>query len=206
VQRRRRKRIRGELEALGELRFEILQDGPSFGAVIDLAIAEKRAWLAERDLYSRPLASERLSNFVKTLANTHSSQLKIMASVLSAGGVPVSFEIGLRCKDRHYAYITAHERTLTPLSPARLHMHLSQRQAIRDGMATFDLMVPGDPHKESWSNGTMAVADYYAPLNWRGRLYGKGYLEWLRPLLKRGYRAAPPALRRPALRFAGRVS
>ena len=38
-------------------------------------------------------------------------------------------------------------------------------------MRRFDLMIPGDPHKESWSNGQMAVREFYAPLSVAGSVY-----------------------------------
>jgi CelD/BcsL family acetyltransferase involved in cellulose biosynthesis len=63
----------------------------------------------------------------------------------------VSHELGLRYRGRHCAFITGHDPELTNLSPARLHMDRSQRQALADGVSTFDLMVPGDPYKSSWS-------------------------------------------------------
>ena len=74
-------------------------------------------------------------------------------------------------------------------------MDMSQRQAIRDGMQVFDLMIPGDPHKQSWSNGRMAVHEFHAPLSMAGGLYGHIYLSLLRPIVRRLYHSAPSAIR-----------
>ena len=194
AQRRRRKRIRQELENKGALDFRVLRSGPEFDALIDRTIAEKRHWLAERGLHSRPLADPGLADFMRRLAGRE--DLDVVLSVLTSGSEPVAFEIGLRFGGHHFGYITAHDTRLTDASPARLHMDLSQRRAIADGLAVFDLMVPGDPHKVSWSCHSVDVFDFHAPVTLKGHLYGLAYLEGLRPLARRAYFMAPPAVRR----------
>jgi len=74
-------------------------------------------------------------------------------------------------------------------------MDLSQRQTIKDGMRLFDLMIPGDPHKQSWSNARALVHEFHAPLSLGGSLYGDGYLSLLRPIARRFYYSAPAAIR-----------
>jgi CelD/BcsL family acetyltransferase involved in cellulose biosynthesis len=74
-------------------------------------------------------------------------------------------------------------------------MDMSQRHAIRDGMWIFDLMVPGDSHKKSWSNAVMAVHEFHAPLSLVGWLYGQFYLSRLRPIVRRFYYRAPARIR-----------
>jgi hypothetical protein len=75
-------------------------------------------------------------------------------------------------------------------------MDLSQRLALRHGMKAFDLMVPNDAHKESWSSAKVETRDYHLPVSALGRLYGIGYLETARPLLRRAYYGMPPRLLR----------
>lgn len=199
-QRRRRKRIRGELEAFGPLNFSLIEDGARRDQAIEQAVAAKRAWLAERGLHSRPLASGELPAFLRDLGRADRN-LRLVISVLSAGARDVAFEIGLRFKQRHYGFITAHDLTLTDASPARLHMDLSQRRAVSDGVSIFDLMVPGDPHKASWSSGSVPVRDFHAGLTLAGGLYCKAYLEVLRPSLRAAYQGARPSLRRQVSRL-----
>lgn len=199
VQRRRRKRIRAELESEGKVCFGLAEEGAMARAIRD-AVEAKRTWLAARGLYSRPLADRRLPAFLEGLARARGS-LRLVASVLSAGDRPVSFEIGLRFKQRHYGFITAHDGALTDSSPARLHMDLSQRRALADRMRVFDLLVPGDAHKASWSSGSVPVRDFHAPLTRAGRLYCSAYLDLARPLARKLYVAAPAALRRQACRI-----
>lgn len=195
-QRKRRGKIRKSLEAMGPVEFKTLPPGSLMDRAMAEAIGEKRRWLAERGLYSQPLMCALLEPFLRDLSRASHGAVSLVTSCLTAGNRPISWEIGLRCGTTHFGFITAHDTTLTDASPARLHMDLSQRQAIRDGMRAFDLMVPGDPHKQSWSNGRVEVRDFHVPLSLTGSLYGHGYLSLLRPLVRRLYFKAPAGIRR----------
>jgi len=201
TQRRRRRRIRQELEEQGALDFRLLRSGAEFEALIERIIAEKRHWLDQRGLHSRPLADPHMADFIRRLAT--GTALEVVLSVLRCGDEPVAYEIGLRFGRHHFGYITAHDHRFTDASPARLHMDLSQRRALNDGLRAFDLMVPGDPHKLSWSNTTVAVFDFYTPLTPLGRLYGLAYLEGVRPVVRRFYHRASPGIRRKLMRLTG---
>jgi hypothetical protein len=75
-------------------------------------------------------------------------------------------------------------------------MDFSQRRALADGMKVFDLMLPHDAHKDSWSSAATPVNDYFLPLSPAGWAYGALYVERLRPLLRRAYHRMPPAVLR----------
>ena len=201
-QRRRRKKIRQKLEkARGRLDFAPLSTGEEMRRGIARLVAEKRAWLAARGLYSRPIAHRRLEDFfIRLMELGGDGSARLVVSRTTAGGDGVAWELGLRFKGRHYGYITAHDHALTDLSPGRLHMDFSQRLALTDGMKVFDLLVPAAPHKTSWSSGVAVVRDYFLPLSFTGRLLGAGYLCVLRPLVRKVYGRMPPAWRR-ALRL-----
>jgi len=194
-QRKRRGKIRKSLEAMGPVEFGTLPPGSLMDRAMAEAITHKRRWLAERGLYSQPLMCALLEPFLRELSGMTGGAISLVTSCLKAGNRPISWEIGLRCGTTHYGFITAHDTSLTDASPARLHMDLSQRQAVRDGMRCFDLMVPGDPHKQSWSNGRVEVYDFHTPLSLAGAIYGHGYLSLLRPLIRRLYFNAPAAIR-----------
>lgn len=193
-QRKRRSKIRKSLEAMGPVDFQIVPPGSVMDRAMEEAVANKRHWLSERGLYSKPLLCPLLERFLRELSR-NTGGVSLVTSCLKAGSRPISWEIGLRCGKTHFGFITAHDTSLTDASPARLHMDMSQRQAIRDGMQVFDLMIPGDPHKQSWSNGRIAVHEFHAPLSMAGRLYGHGYLSLLRPIVRRFYHSAPASIR-----------
>jgi len=196
TQRKRRKKIRKSLEdGFGPLAFELLAAGPASDRAIAEAVTEKCRWLGSRGRHNRVLCHDRLVAFLQLLSRC-ANTAQLVTSRLAAGGRPISWELGLRYRGGHFGFITAHDTALTDQSPARLHMDLSQRQALRDGLHSFDLMVPNDAHKESWSSAKVTTRDYHLPLSALGRLYGTGYLETARPLVRRAYYRMPPGLLR----------
>jgi CelD/BcsL family acetyltransferase involved in cellulose biosynthesis len=199
VQRRRRKKIANAIEKLGPLSFTSHTRSETFDNLLDNIIGHKQSWIAERGLYSTPLNDARLLTFLRLLSRREAPRLVPVITSLTAGGRPVSHELGLRYRGRHCAFITGHDPELTNLSPARLHMDRSQRQALADGVSTFDLMVPGDPYKSSWSCRSVAVADHASPLTARGKLHCATYIRLLRPIARKLYLHTPAALRQRAM-------
>lgn len=187
TQRKRRKKIRKSIEDLGQVTFKQLPPGSLADMAMASAIAEKNAWLTERGRINRVLGCPKHLAFLKTLSRQLNGTVDVVVTELKAGDQPVSWEVGFRHRNTHYGYITSHVNALTDLSPGRLHMDQSQRACITDGMAVFDLMVPNDAHKESWSSGTVDTNDYYLPLSVLGAGMGHGYIRTLRPLLRNIY-------------------
>lgn len=191
TQRKRRKKIRKELEEMGAVEFRLLPPGTLSDIALTEAIAEKNLWLEERGRQNRALRCPRLLKFLKDLSRTSGGYLEVETSELRAGDRAVSWEVGFNFRGTHFAYITSHVNALTDLSPGRLHMDLSQRNCIRNGFKKFDLMVPHDQHKESWSSGFVRTSDYYLSLTLLGSVYGQVYLRTLRPVIRRMYYNSP---------------
>jgi CelD/BcsL family acetyltransferase involved in cellulose biosynthesis len=187
TQRKRRKKIRKALEELGPVSFERLTTGSTADVAMRDAIAEKNAWLSERGRMNRVLGCPEHLTFLKNLSRRCSGTVEVVVSEMKAGGKPVSWEVGFRHRGTHYGYITSHVNTLTNLSPGRLHMDQSQRDALSAGMGIFDLMVPNDTHKESWSSAVVVTNDYYLPISTAGAALGHGFIRTLRPLLRKAY-------------------
>ncbi len=194
-QRRRRKKIRKRLEEIGPVKFESLAPEQADEA-IDLATSEKLLWLRQRGRFNEVLNCPNHAILLKNLMRLSHSNVQTTTLRLSAGGKPVSWEVGFRYRNTHYGYLTSHMNALTDVAPGRLTLDLSQRLALKDGFGTFDLMVPYDQHKESFASVMVPVNDYFLPLTFKGALYGHGYLGTLRPILRRIYQRLPlPALR-----------
>ena len=187
IQRKRRKKIRKAIERLGTVQFARLPVGVKADKAMQQAMDEKSKWLAERGRMNRVLGCPGHLTFLKNLSRRLGGTVEVVVTELTAGGKPVSWEVGFRHAGTHYGYITSHVTALTDLSPGRLHMDQSQRMALQDGIKTFDLMVPNDVHKESWSNNTVDTHDYYLQLSWRGAVLGHGYLRVIRPLIRSIY-------------------
>lgn len=191
-QRKRRKKIRKALEErFGPVTFEVMAPGPGLDAAMTMAVTEKSRWVDERGRHNQILNCPRLPMFLQALSRANSGAIRLVFTCMKAGGQPLSWEVGLRSGRTHFGFITSHVNALTDYSPARLHMDYSQRLALKDGMAAFDLMVPHDPHKESWCSAMMATNDYHLPLTIRGWLFGRLYLESLRPALRAAYYRLP---------------
>lgn len=191
TQRKRRKKIRKALEEIGPVVFKAATEGLEADTLIEVSIAEKNAWLSDRGRFNRIMGCPSHIKFLKLLSRMKSDSFGFCATELSAGGKPVSWEIAFRYHGTHFAYITSHLNALTDLSPGRLHMDLSQRKALADRQKTFDLMVPYDAHKDSWSSAYIPTNDYYMPISILGRIYGFAYLRTLRPALRKIYYNLP---------------
>jgi CelD/BcsL family acetyltransferase involved in cellulose biosynthesis len=196
VQRKRRKKIRKALEQIGEVDFHQIPAGSMADAAIDEALTEKTRWLAARGRHNRFLKCPVNAQFLKQLSRCRDEDFQTIVTEITVDAKPVSWEIGYNYRGTHYGYITSHREDMTNLSPARLHMDLSQRLSLKQGMQRFDLMVPNDAHKESWSSHKVACRDYYKPMSRGGYVYGQLYLRGLRPQLRSFYYAAPPWLLR----------
>jgi CelD/BcsL family acetyltransferase involved in cellulose biosynthesis len=194
-QRKRRKRIRKSIEeAFGPISLETLEPGPEQRTALATLLGEKRRWLSDRGRRNRAIDEARMSSFLQDLIHRAHGTVTVHVSQMSAGGRPMSWQVGLRKGTTHFGFITAHRNDMTDQSPARLHMDMAQRQALADGYAAFDLMVPNDPHKESWCSAKVPVRDHHLPLTPLGWAAGLGYLEVLRPLLRQAYCRMPPRL------------
>ncbi len=197
TQRKRRKKYRKALEdAEGPVFFEMLRPGLATDQAIDHAIALKSAWIESRGRHNQVLNCEEVKTFFKRLARMQSDTVQLIVTALTAGGKPVSWEIGLRQGNVHFAFLTSHVTAMEEFSPARLHMDLAQRRALNDGVKVYDLMLPNDVYKESWSSACSDAGDYHLPLSAGGWAYGVLFLEYLRPALRKTYYRMPEKLLR----------
>lgn len=204
TQRKRRKKIRKHLEELGEVSFTRLPLGTLSDKAIAEAMAEKNKWLAERGRINQIMGCPRHTEFLRALSRVSPQAVEMVVTEMKAGDRPVSWEISFRFAGTHFAYITSHANDLTDLSPGRLHFDFSQRACLADGMKAFDLMVPYDAHKESWSSACMPTQDYYIPLSTAGSVAGRLYLSHIRPMLRSLYYRIPQSVLRYVNPLSGR--
>ena len=176
---------------MGPVDFKTLVVGTTNDQAMAEAIRQKNQWLSERGRFNRVMGCPSHIQFLKSLSRSATKDFEFVTTELSAGGKPVSWEIGFNYKGTHFAYITSHVNALTDLSPGRLHMDLSQRLALMSGQESFDLMVPNDNHKESWCSAKIDTKDYFYPTSWRGKLYGHFYLSIIRPAIRNAYYKLP---------------
>jgi CelD/BcsL family acetyltransferase involved in cellulose biosynthesis len=193
IQRKRRKKIRKALEGLGPVTFTSLTPGSLADEAMRLAIEEKNQWLAERGRINRVLGCPGHLAFLKNLSRRKASAVDMVVTEIKAGNEAISWEVGFRYKGTHFAYITSHLNKYTDLSPGRLHMDLSQRACLAKGLQSFDLMVPNDAHKESWSSSVTNTKDYYLPLSALGAIVGHVGIRHIRPMVRNIYYSLDPS-------------
>ncbi len=199
-QRRRRRKIQKKLQEIGPLHYEILVGEPA-AIALDRAIAEKLDWLQNKGRFNDVLGSPQHAALLKRFIRSSNSQVKMIVSHLTAGGKPVSWEIGFGYRGTHYAYLLSHQRGLIDHSPARLMLDFAERKALAAGLSTFDLMAPYDPYKDSFASGLVYVNDYYLPLTPKGALYGHVFLKFIRPMMRSAYQRMPVAVLRALKRL-----
>ncbi len=195
-QRKHRKKVRKALEEIGPITFAQLGDEGEIDQAIDFAISEKRDWLKQRGRFNTTMACPKHSQFLKALARLDNHRATLLVTQLSAGEQRISWEASFAYRGIQYCYLTAHKSDFTNKSPGRLHFDLSQRHSLSNGIAAYDLMVPYDHYKESWSSAMEPVNDYYLSLNTAGAIVSNTYLGALRPLLRDIYSKLPVSILR----------
>jgi len=200
-QRKHRRRARQSLEALGPMTFEQATDIAAIDEGLTETIAQKLIWLRERGRFNTTMACPSHLEMLKHLARLKDGSVVLTLTIVKIAGRPISWEGCFAYRGVQYCYMTAHDSTLIDLSPGRLHFDLAQRHWLKQGQASYDLMVPYDPYKESWSSAFEPVNDYYLPLSWKGQLYGHLYLGLLRPRARKIYQKLPMSVLRALKRL-----
>ena len=195
-QRKHRKKVRKALEEMGPVNFAELKVQSEIDLALDFAIAEKRRWLKQRGRFNTTMACPKHSAFLKALSRLQVDGARLQVTQLSAGEHKISWEASFVYNNIQYCYLTAHQAEYTDKSPGRLHFDLSQRHSLAIGVKAFDLMVPYDHYKESWSSAMEPVNDYYLALSLPGMLIGNTYIGKMRPLLRTLYAKLPVSILR----------
>ncbi len=195
-QRKHRKKVRKALEEIGPINFVQLNAQEDIDQAIDYAVFEKRSWLKQRGRFNTTMACPKHTAFLKALSRLQSQGATLQVTQMSAGEQKISWEASFIYNGVQYCYLTAHQAGFTDKSPGRLHFDLSQRHSLAGGIKAYDLMVPYDHYKESWSSAMEPVNDYYLALSLRGTSIGNTYLGKMRPFLRDIYAKLPVSVLR----------
>jgi len=196
-QRKRRKKSQRKMEeAFGAMTVNALQPGDAAHKAIDLAISEKLKWLEERGRFNQVLSCPSHTRLLKKILHEKDSGLRLTVLEIAMGETPSAWEIGFEWNGIHYGYITSHRDGLTDFGIGRLTLDVAQRQALKTGVLEYDLMVPYDQHKESFSSHKERVNDWFKPLTLRGAFIGIVYIGIARPALRGVYRKLPASVLR----------
>ncbi len=186
TQKRNRGRRLKLLEKKGPVGFEIVWPKDArFAGLIDQCLAFKRRWLKEMQLAAPGFSRLERGGFLDTLPGHDERAEGACLSVLSVGGRPVAIELGFVRHRHYYAYMGAFDWDEREASPGKVQMDMTIGWLIDHGVRTYDLLANQASYKESWSDRQMRLSCFAVARNWRGRLYLRLWLAWLRPVAKR---------------------
>jgi CelD/BcsL family acetyltransferase involved in cellulose biosynthesis len=193
-QRRERARSRRRLAEKGTLVFDALR-GPEAIGLVREAFAAKSEWLARRGFASAVIDDPKAVDAFARLAAEGDDGRSVVALRLTVGGEPAAYEVGLVHGGAYHAYLGVVTEPLEAFSPGKTLMEETLAWCRANGVDTYDLLSPADAYKRQWSNGTVPVHDFAAPVTLAGRLYVEAWLTRLRPKLRETLDGMPPALR-----------
>ncbi len=203
-QRRERARSRRRLAEKGPLVFDARRGPEAIGMIRD-AFAAKGEWLARRGFVSAVIGDPNAADVFARLAADADDGRSVVALRLTVGGEPAAYEVGLVHGGAYHAYLGAVAEPLEAFSPGKTLMEETLAWCRANGIDRYDLLAPADAYKRQWSNGTVPVHDFVAPVTLAGRLYVEAWLTRLRPTLREALEAMPAGLRRRLGRAALRA-
>jgi len=182
--RKNRRRLARRLEEHGVCGFETLSEGPEAARMAAHAVALKRIWLQQKGLVSPAFADPRTLAFFIAAAGDAQRTTHIRVAVLKAGEAIAAVEIGFACGERIAIHIMAYDLTFDKAAAGILLLEHMIEQSLSQGVATYDLMAPGDGYKKEWADGAVRVDDFAVPMTVLGLVFARGYLGFVRPRLK----------------------
>jgi CelD/BcsL family acetyltransferase involved in cellulose biosynthesis len=182
--RKNRRRLLRRLEEQGPVTVRSYAAGPEASQIAQRAIHMKRVWLAEKGLVSPALSDARTLAFFESIALDTSRPVDIRVSTLTCADELAAVEIAFKCHDRLAIHIMAYDLSYEKAAAGVLLLERLLQTSLETGVATYDLMAPGDGYKKEWADATVGVTDYAVPLTLKGFGYARGWLGFVRPRLK----------------------
>ncbi|WP_020177937.1 GNAT family N-acetyltransferase [Methylopila sp. M107] len=192
---RERSRSRRRLEERGEISFEALR-GAAAIEPLRHAFALKRDWLARQGDASPVIGDPRALAMLERLARDGGDGEGLVVGRLSVGGAAAAYEVGLVRGRRFHAFLGAVAEDFASASPGKVAMEQTLAWCRNSGVDVYDMLPPGDAYKRRWSNGSVPVRNFVAPVSYAGRLYCGVWLDEIRPRLRATLEVMPAALRR----------
>ena len=194
-----RRRLRRRLESAGGLGSVSASASGEAGRLAALAVDMKRAWLADRGLYSKALRDERFTRFLTDVATDTHRPTGCRVRALELAGWPIALQVAFAAGTTEYVHLTVYSLAHEKSGAGVLLLEDGLRSAAAEGLCRVDLLAPADDYKLGWADGCVRVDDWAHPITLRGRIYAAGYLAMARGRLKAVARELPRGLRRLCL-------
>ncbi|HHN72873.1 MAG TPA: GNAT family N-acetyltransferase, partial [Thermopetrobacter sp.] len=194
ARRARRKRL-NRMRRAGEVRFHVHDDPRRIAGLIDIALAWKRDWLANRGIADGLPERAFFARLLKSLPRRdRSGGTRWLMAELTFDGRPVALDFGALRGDVFHAYLSAYDAALSAHSPGKVALWLMMQWCMERGLSSYDMLANPAPYKEDWANARRPLLHLVHPVT----LAGQAYALWaarLREVAQHCYEALPEGLR-----------
>ncbi len=177
--RRKHDRQQGEkLEAMGEVSFEELSDGPEAGQVLDLMFRQRAARFVEMGV-NDPFCLQNIRNFYDATV-AQDSAVDVRLHALRLNGEIVALRYNIAHGDRLFCLISSMsiEPSIQPGSPGKQCLLRVMQTVFDEGFRTFDMGAGFTDEKRHWCNVQIPVRQHYVSLTALGRLTSGLHQNW----------------------------
>jgi CelD/BcsL family acetyltransferase involved in cellulose biosynthesis len=194
--RKNRRRLARRLAERGPMALERHREAGAACAAAAQAIILKRQWIKHTGRLSQALADRRFAAFFADVAHGRGRPAGCSVTVLRCNGQPAGIAIDVTCGTHRAAHVIVHDPRLDSCGPGTLLLEARIKDAIVDGIASFDLLAPAYAYKLDWADGAIAVGDFALGLTLAGRTYVHLCHGMPRRTAKAAAEALPPLLSR----------
>jgi len=194
--RKNRRRLYRRLEEKGPMQFLRLHGGEEARQLAGEAVALKAAWLKSRGLLSNAIADRRMADLFADLAEGKTKPAGCIVAALKSNGEIAALEVSFACKARLAMHLIAFNLEYEKSGAGVLLLEQGLKDGYAEGLQACDMLAPGDDYKFDWCDKADAVVDWVMPLTWKGKIYARAYLGFLRGHIKTALKKLPKPLRR----------
>lgn len=169
--RRKHDRQQGEkLEAMGQVSFEELSNGPAALAALETMFSQRAARFREMGVFD-PFAAPAVRKFYDDSVRENSG-VPVKLHALRLNGEIVAMRYNIVHSDRLFCLISSmsEDAALRPGSPGKQCLLRVMQTMFGEGFTTFDMGEGFTDEKRHWCNEQIPVRHHYVPVTRRGAL------------------------------------
>jgi CelD/BcsL family acetyltransferase involved in cellulose biosynthesis len=200
-----RRRLLRRLQETGAVAFVRPGDAGEAQSLLRCAFAMKRAWLAQRGLYSAPIESAAMLSFFLDFSTRAPTQTQLVTHAILRDGEAVAVAVTLACKNVGFGHILAHAPHCEKQGAGILLAEYVMRSCFELGFERYDMLAPFDAYKAEWAEESVPVTDYVAGFTLKGRLFALAWGSRARERLKTTLKKMPTRLGRLVWPLARRL-
>lgn len=179
--RRKHDRQQGErLEALGQVSFEVIGNGPEAAPVLEEMFRQRARRFAVMGI-ADPFTAPAIARFYRATVEAGSG-VDVKLHVLRLNGAIVAVRYNIVSGDRLFCLISSmsDDPGIQAGSPGKQCLLRVMQTVFDEGFVTFDMGAGFTDEKRHWCNEKIALATHDWPLTWRGRLAVAAGRAWQR--------------------------